>query len=306
MNLQHYEKNKTPVVLKNLVAKEDEDWIFNQQAVVHQAAPSDITFKYAEQPKPTGVTNVPAPTTVTVSQINELKPNQKINITAIVTIGSDKPKPVVLKASNETTYVKEDCVLEDATGVVMAHIWHPLLNEIKSGQSYLFKHLTVRNFQGSTFLSSSYLTTVSPTTLTLNTLQGPNMLKNPDKDITARNIKFVSKLAAFSSCQVCKKRINDVECAQTLKCQNCGTRQRYADLNRQASIRLCVSCKGQDIWLQAFTDHLTAMFGDSNITLQSTVDDVEEHLMSLEDIKIKYNVQTKNITEIVSFKINTI
>ena len=40
---------------------------------------------------------------------------------------------------------------------------------------------------------------------------------------------------------------------------------------------------------------------DSRVTLQSTVDDVEKHVMSLVAVNIKYNVQTKYITEIGLF-----
>ena len=44
-----------------------------------------------------------------------------------------------------------------------------------------------------------------------------------------------------------------------------------------------------------------AIVGDSGVTLQNKVDDVEEHLMSLVAVKMKYNVQAKNITEIGLF-----
>ena len=40
---------------------------------------------------------------------------------------------------------------------------------------------------------------------------------------------------------------------------------------------------------------------DSGLTLQNTVDDIEEHRMSLVAVNIKYNVQIKNITEIGLF-----
>ena len=43
---------------------------------------------------------------------------------------------------------------------------------------------------------------------------------------------------------------------------------------------------------------------DSGVTLQNTVDDAEKHLMSLVAVNIKYNVQTKNITEIALFWLN--
>ena len=42
-------------------------------------------------------------------------------------MGKDKPKPEELKSSGETVSVKEDCLLEDETGAIMAHIWNPLM-----------------------------------------------------------------------------------------------------------------------------------------------------------------------------------
>ena len=44
-----------------------------------------------------------------------------------------------------------------------------------------------------------------------------------------------------------------------------------------------------------------ATVGDSGLTIQNTMDDIEQHLMSLAAVNIKYNVQTKNITEIGLF-----
>ena len=44
-----------------------------------------------------------------------------------------------------------------------------------------------------------------------------------------------------------------------------------------------------------------AILGDSRVTLQNKMDDIEEHLMQLVAVNIKYNVQTKNITEISLF-----
>ena len=46
-----------------------------------------------------------------------------------------------------------------------------------------------------------------------------------------------------------------------------------------------------------------ATLGDSGVTLQNTVDDIEEHLMSFVAVNMKYNVQTKNITEIGLFRL---
>lgn len=51
-NLRHDEQNKVPVQLKNLIVKEDNNCILNQQSVVNQASSSDVRFQHCVQPKP--------------------------------------------------------------------------------------------------------------------------------------------------------------------------------------------------------------------------------------------------------------
>lgn len=48
-------------------------------------------------------------------------------------MGKDKPKPVEPKSAGDTVSVKEDCVLEDETGAIMAHIWNPLIDDLENG-----------------------------------------------------------------------------------------------------------------------------------------------------------------------------
>ena len=175
--------------------------------MVHHLAVSDITFQHIKQVTQDGLWDAVAPTSVTVTQINELRPNQKVNLTAMLTMGKDKPKPVELKSSDETASVKEDGALEDETGAIMAHIWNPLINDSKNGPSYMFKNLTVKNYQGSKFLSTTPFTTVSPTTQALPKLTGRNILENPTKEIKVDKIKLVSKLNIFFIMPSLQKKI---------------------------------------------------------------------------------------------------
>ena len=52
---------------------------------------------------------------ITLEELPTLQVNQKVNVTASISLGNEKPKPVQLKATKEMTSVKEDCVLEDET-----------------------------------------------------------------------------------------------------------------------------------------------------------------------------------------------
>lgn len=85
-NLRHDEQNKVPVQLKNLIVKEDKNCIFNQQSVVNQASSSDVRFQHCIEPKPESAWNTEEASTVTVSDISELKANQKVTVTAVVTV----------------------------------------------------------------------------------------------------------------------------------------------------------------------------------------------------------------------------
>ena len=58
----------------------------------------------------------------------------------------------------------------------------------------------------------------------------------------------------------------------------------------------------QDIWILAFTEQLEAFLAGSHLSLKDKTDDIEVYLMSLEDVCVVYNLQTTNITKVVSFK----
>ena len=128
------------------------------------------------------------------------------------------------------------------------------------------------------------------------------MLENPEKEVTVTNFNTVSKLNVFTSCKVCNKKLNDIETAHhTLKCQNSGTRQRTADIKLQASAKLAV-VDGKELWLQVFHDQLLALLENSNVSLTSTTDDIEDHLLALQNIQFKYNVHSNKIIKVVLWK----
>lgn len=301
--LKDFETSKTPVLLNNIKPK-DNEIIFNQQSSLNAAANSDVPFDYVQQDKPENSCSnaLSQSVDVSVSDIKTLKANQRINLNAIITIGPEDPKQVTLTKTQESAYVKEDCVIEDYSGSIMAHIWAPLMHQLKNGQAYHFTNLTIRNYKGSTFISSSPLTTAKPSPLTMETLVGPQMLQTPTNEVKCDNFKLISKLSVFASCALCHKRLNDVASANSLKCHNCGTRQRAKDITREASVKVCIEDKEGTKWLTAFTKNILKLLAPFKVTLQSNSDDIEEALMNIEDVVLTYNVQTETIKDIVSFK----
>ena len=270
---------------------------FNQQSNVSVARNSDITFNYKEQLQPIPSTSQLPSVDISISQLNTMTPNQKVNVTGTLSLGQKEPKKVLVKSTQETSFVKEDCILEDSTGHTSIHIWNPLISQLKNSYSYRLNNLTVKNFQGNTFLSTSPFTTYTQLQNTLSSLKGPAILETPEKQILVDNFKLVSKLSIFLSCQVCKKRITDVS-GTSVKCQNCSTHQKVVDCKKEASAKLCVTNEGADLWLIIFTNTLENLLQQvSSVTLQNTTEEVAETLLSTSSILITFNPQPNVVSQ---------
>ena len=221
--LQEHEASKTAVTLKNTMQNSNNDIIFNQQSTVRVTPTFDIDFDY----KPINKSQKTEPSTqpakkITLEELPTLQVNQKVNVTASISLGNENPKPVQLKSSSEMTTVKEDCVLEDETGTATIHIWDPLFKNIKTGTTYEFENLIVKHFQGITHLGTTPTTTFKQANQQLKPINGPALLANPEKEAKVESFKMINKLSIFIPCQACKCNINEISQQNTLKCKNCG------------------------------------------------------------------------------------
>ena len=70
----------------------------------------------------------------------------------------------------------------------------------------------------------------------MKTLNGPTLLKNPEKDTKVERFKMINKLSIYITCQACRRKIIEISQQKSLKCKNCGVRQRQADCKRDASV----------------------------------------------------------------------
>ena len=301
--LQEHEASKTAVTLKNTKQNSSNHIIFNQQSTVRVTPTFDIDFDY----KPINKSQKTGPSTqpskkITLEELPTLQVNQKVNVTASLSLGNENPKPVQLKSSSEMTTVKEDCVLEDETGTATIHIWDPLYKTIKTGTTYEFENLSTSKES----LISTPTTTLKEANQQLTPINGPALLENPEKEAKVESFKMINKLSIFITCQACKRKINEITQQNTLKCKNCGVRQRKMQCKRDASVQLLVHLDEKDIWLTAFTDVLESLFAaHPTISLLNDSDTIEELLMDLQDIEFKYNVNRKVITEISSSSLSS-
>lgn len=221
---------------------------------------------------------------VSLRELKEMATNQKVTVHATLSMGAQEPNKIKTKSSQPLS-VKEDCILEDETGTMELHIWEPLFTQLKSNKAYYFQNLTLRYYQGSKFLSTNRNTTYSEETTTLKKLVGPEILTNPEREIIA--------------CQLCKKRIGD-ESGESVRCQNCKVRQRIISCRREGSVKLCIQHNESELWLTAFTNEIENLLMNTTASMSSTVDEIEDALMSLKDVKLKYNSQRNIVKEVLN------
>ena len=195
--LKEHEQSKTAVVLTN--AKENSgDVMFNQQSMLRVAPPFDIDFDYLESNVSSAQSATPIeqpPVTITLKELPDLKVNQKVNVTATISLGADNPKPITLKKTQKITKVKEDCILEDETGTATIHIWDELIAKVESGSTYEFTDVAVKQFKGKTHLGTTKVTTIKKANNKIEAQKGPELLKNPEREVKAEKFKLINKLS---------------------------------------------------------------------------------------------------------------
>ena len=189
---QHYEKTGNPVKLLN-VKEDNGQFLVNQTTTLLQMTNSDVTFTStpssslsdnAKQSSPTVASNI------ALNQLPTLTRNQKVNVTGILTLGQT-PAKEVKKRNSENGKVKEDCVIEDATGNAILHIWDDLIDKVQNSKSYTFKNLSVKNYSGNTMLGTTAWTTFDAVQTELKQVKGPDLLDNKEKKVTVQEFKFV-------------------------------------------------------------------------------------------------------------------
>ncbi|CAH3176128.1 unnamed protein product, partial [Porites lobata] len=285
--IKDFQETKSPVLLKNLLIPDDEDngWLFNQQSYVSQCANADVPFSYV----PNFVKSERSESTsqeasdVSLRELKEKAPNQKVSVHATLSMGAQGPNKIETKSKlYQALSVKEDCILEDETGTMELHIWEPLFTQLKSNKAYYFQNLTLRYYQGSKFLSTNRNTTYSEETTILKKLVDPEILTNTDREIIASQLKYVASLSIFSACQLCKKRIGD------------------ESSEREGSVKLCIQHNESELWLTAFKNEIENLLKNTTASTSSTIDEIEDALISLNDVKLKYNSQRNIVKEVLN------
>lgn len=294
---QHFHTAGSPAKLLNINDKQGDIFV-NQTSSIVQASSSNVHFESSE-PTSQDDHKFSDATDVNLKELNDLSRNQKVNVTGVLTLG-DKPPKEVIKRNGEKGLTKEDCVIEDLTGVATIHIWDHLLTKLTSGKGYKFENLTVKNYSGTTLLGTAPVTTYEETNLELESTKGPELLSNTERDLTVAEFNFVDKVNIFMTCQLktCNKRMPHALGSTVFKCHACGATQKVKSAKKAMSAKLSTDIDGQAVWLTAFTDAVQILMKKANLADSATTDEIAAGLFELENIALKINTQSKHIISV--------
>ena len=299
------QESKSPVVLRNLKqGSNHQDLLFNQSSSADVALPVDVDFPYTAIEPP--VKDQGPPTiSITLGSLQTMKPMQKVSVVATLTYGDVEPKSVTLK-TNIQTRVKEDCMLEDPTGSAVLHIWDPNISKLQSGKTYHFQQLMVRQFLGSIHLSTTMSTSFEEADQQIENVSGPTLLATPIIEMCIEEITFVSHLDIHLSCQSCNRKIAAAAEGKSLKCQQCGVRQRTANCRKDASVTLTVDAgNGISKSLKAFSGVFFKLLALANVSADEKTDVIEEALLELQNITLKVEQNKNRIVDVFPADIKT-
>ena len=108
----------------------------------------------------------------------------------------------------------------------------------------------------------------------------------------------ISKQIIHTSVLLSLQKVHPDVSGTSFKCQICSTHQKAVDCKREASGILCVTNKGADLWLTIFTNTLENLLQQvSSVTLQNTIKEVTETLLSASNIRIAFDPHTNVVSK---------
>lgn len=106
--------------------------------------------------------------------------------------------------------VKEDSIIEDATGNPVLHMWDKLIDKGQDYKSYSLKNLNTKKLLRQHHVrNNGIVATTFEEVQSVLKFEGPDPLQNTDKNVTVEELEFVNKLYIYLQCQIksCTKKI---------------------------------------------------------------------------------------------------
>ena len=231
-----------------------------------------------------------------------MTPNTQSYVTIRGRVYKGDADPKVVHFNKSDALVKEDCMVEDKSGIIKFHIWEKYIDTIKDKGVYEMLSLLIRSYKEKTFLCTSKCTKID----SINDENVPDAKKSGEidliqvKEIAITRFELVKDVTKYFSCPNCKKKVEIIVAKSSIKCYSCNVRARTEDFTVQVSalLKFKVSEDGEEVWGTAFTGVMKAILEMTEVKQEANNDEIEECCLDIRNIILKCNETTKVIESI--------
>ena len=264
----------------------------------------------------------------TIAQLREIQPRQLVTTEGRLYKDNASLKSVFINGAH--IQCLENCLLVDDTGSFPVTIWADQINSTLDEQCYTVTNLRIKAFQGVKHLSTTPSTVfqdvstdypqvrffVYQSHLPLNNKINSNISPQLEVEqraslllglvtVTVTGINMAENYHSWAICKKCNKALTEMLDEKMVRCKNCGAAQQPTTCNTGHSIRLNIAdTDNQSKWLTAFEEIIDVLLThynesqETNVTLQSTDDEIYELMLSLGTMTIKYHTLTDTIKSV--------
>ena len=179
--------------------------MFNDQCKVIEVEPYDISFGYTRTLTEEG------PTELKIEKIKDMTPNeyQPITLTATLTLGKGELDKV--STQHGTQYIKNNCVLEDNTGLISCKLWYSTYTQVRNEKTYCLTNMLLKAFRSEIYLVSTRETQVTEVVSEILHSSGSSYLASQTPTLFIDEFLTVKDMQKFFICSSCSKPIEICE-----------------------------------------------------------------------------------------------
>ena len=295
--LQSLEKTKSPVKINFTPGKSD---IMDKQTSVVELQNFDVSFPYRQIAPSSSSITLPESKQIDIRSVKKCVPGafEQFSVKVVVVYGSKPNKIVNFDGIDKD--VKEDVIILDAEDFIFLHLWEEQIGKIEDKQTYAMSHLVLRQFRGKVFLTATRNTVIEKIgriDVEDKMIQQCYERLNSTREVMVEEIHIVKNISKYVTCVSCKRKVDIVPGKKIVKCTHCKTAGRLTSfapsMTMEIFIKTSATCPG--IWLTVFTEGVKAMCSD---VLSLTEDAIEERVLELEKLNIKYDVESNSVLSI--------
>lgn len=218
----------------------------------------------------------------------------------IIDLGA--PHTVQRKGDNVSTTIDVcEALFANTTGSIRLDVWDTIIPQLRLSNVYCLSPVGIRLWSGQKKISTTINTRV-----TAEEDESLNVIAVEDRDEARKlgeevleidNILSVEKVEHFSKCVNCTRKLVQVTSENIVQCDRCGHRMRLSQCKQSIIAKIVAAQEdGQTVKLMITKDVLkTILDGDINSLGEG---EIMKKLLALQNLKLKYNVQSQIVSEI--------